>query len=41
MGFLLKQLLRKALEKGAKVDPADVLNQQTADDLLHLLKELI
>lgn len=41
MGFLLKKLIQKAAAKGAKIDPADVFNQQTADDVIHLLKELL
>lgn len=31
----------RLLQKAARIDPADVINQQTGDDILHLIKELI
>lgn len=40
MGFLLKALA-KAAAKAAKVDPTDVLNQQTVNDAFHILKEVL
>lgn len=33
--------LVRLLQKAARLDPADVFNQQTGDDILNLLKELI
>jgi len=33
--------LLRILQKAARIDPADVINQQTGDDLINLLKELI
>ncbi|WP_438447397.1 hypothetical protein [Gorillibacterium sp. sgz5001074] len=39
--WLIKRLLQKLAEKGIRLDPADIMTQTTADDLIHLLKELI
>lgn len=41
MGFIVKRLLQKLLEKGVKVDPTDVMSQMNTHDLIILLKELL
>jgi hypothetical protein len=40
MGFIIKQMVKKLLEKGVKIDPTDVMAQMNTQDLIHLLKEL-
>lgn len=38
MGFLLKKIAQKAAEKATKVDMTDVLSQQTAGDVISIIK---
>jgi hypothetical protein len=41
MGFILKSLIQKLLEKGVKIDPTDVMTQMNTHDLIVFLKELL
>lgn len=41
MGIIIKRLLLKIAERGIKYDMTDVLNQQTASDIIHVLKTIL
>lgn len=38
---LLAKAAQKATEKAVKIRPEDIMTQQTADDIVQILKELI
>jgi hypothetical protein len=40
MGTIIKKLLVKAVEKAAKVDPADAITQLNADDAVTIIKAI-
>ena len=41
MGFIIKKIARRIAEKASVIDPSDVMAQINADDLLHIIKDLI
>ncbi|MEC0239436.1 hypothetical protein P4H66_06150 [Paenibacillus dokdonensis] len=41
MSFLIKKIIKRLVEKTAAVDPSDVMSQINAEDLLHLVKDMI
>lgn len=41
MTWAIRRLVAKLAQKGTKIDPHDLLNQMSVDDLVHFLKELI
>ena len=41
MGFFIKKIMQRLAEKATVIDPSDVMTQLNADDILHILKDLL
>ena len=41
MGIIIKQMLIKIAERGIRLDMTDIMNQQTASEIFHMLKAIL
>lgn len=41
MGFAIRKLIGKAVEKAAKVDASDAFTQMNADDVVTIIKAIL
>lgn len=41
MGYMIRKLVAKAVEKAVKIDPADAMTQMNTEDVVSIIKAIL